>query len=115
MLTQMKHKLKFRHYSTVIGLIIAIVALFGTDPGAGLIHVPFGAEVLSKLSGLPAATFGVTLIYLGTKTLLDYFDMGKLHDRAYETPQGAGLALIAAAITRLAVALVIIGMVSIFA
>lgn len=108
-------KIKFRHYSTVIGILVALAALFGTAPGAGLIHVSFGAEVISKLSGLPAAAFGVALIYLGTKTLLDYFDMGKLYDRAMENPQGAGLALIAAAVTRLSVALVIIGMVSIFA
>lgn len=111
----MSFKLKFRHIFTIGGTLVALLTLFGTAPGAGLISIPFGSDVLAKLSGLPAAAFGVALIYLGSRALLDYLDLEKITSKACENPQGAGLVAIAVAITRVAVALVVMGMVSIFA
>lgn len=108
-------KLKFRYIFTIGGTLIALLTLFGTAPGANIITLPFGSDVLAKLSGLPAAAFGVALIYLGTRALLDYLDLEKITAKACEDPQGAGLVTIAVAITRIAVALSVMGMVSIFA
>lgn len=107
-------KWTFRNYFTVIGMIIALLALFGTDPDAGLIKLPFGADVIAKLSTLPAAVFGVFLLYVGTKALYDYINMGKVVEKACEDPKGAGLVAVAVALSRIAVAIVIIGIIDVF-
>ena len=104
----------FRHYFTVIGMIIALAALFGTDPDVGLIKLPFGADVIAKLSTLPAAVFGVFLLYIGTKALYDYINMGKVVERACQNPTGAGLVTVAVSLSRIAIAIVIIGIIDVF-
>lgn len=106
--------LKFRHYFTILGTLIALVVLFSTAPGAGLIQVTFGAEVISKLSSLPAMVFAVLGIWLGSKALYDYIKLDDIVDKACETPQGAGMVFIGVNIGRIALALLAMGMISTF-
>lgn len=98
----------------MIGLIVALVALFGTSPGAGLINVPFGAEVISKLSSLPAMVFAVLGIWIGSRALYDYIDLGKVVEKACETPEGAAQVFIGVNIGRIALALFAMGIISVF-
>ncbi len=107
-------KLSFRHYFTVLGTLIALVALFGTAPGVNLINVTFGAEVISKLSSLPAIVFAVLSLWIGSKALFDYIDMQALVDKASENPQGAAMIFIGVNIGRIALALLAMGMISLF-
>ena len=107
-------ELKFRHKFTIVGIIIALFALFGTEPGIDFINLPFGADVLAKLSGLPAAVFGVTILYVGIKGLFDFVDRGKIYEKAIETPLGAGLAMLSISVAMVAIALITMGMLSIF-
>lgn len=107
-------KLSFRHYFTVLGTLIALIALFVTAPGVNIINVPFGAEVISKLSSLPAMVFAVLGIWLGSRALYDYIDLGKVVEKACETPEGAAQVFIGVNIGRIALALFAMGIISVF-
>lgn len=106
--------MKFHHKFAIIGTIIALIALFSTSTGAGIFQLPFGADVIDKLSSLPAMVFAVLGIWLGSKALYDYVKLDKVAEKACETPQGAGLVFIGVNIGRVALALLIMGMIATF-
>lgn len=110
----MTNKPKFRYYFAVLGLLVAFTSLFATAPGANLIQVAFGAEVISKLSSLPAMVFAVLAIWVGSKALYDYIDLEKIISKATETPEGAAQVFIGVNIGRVALALLIMGMIATF-
>lgn len=103
-------KSPFSNYFMVVGTLIALAALFGTDPDAGLVQLAFGADVVAKLSSLPATVFGVAMLWLSGKALHDYLNMKQVAEKAMETSQGAGLLYLAVALSRIAVAIVIVGL-----
>lgn len=109
-----KTHISFRHYFAFFGTLIALVALFGSSPGAGLINVPFGADVIAKLSTLPASVFAVFFLHIGIWALYDYLNLKKVAEKAAESSNGAGLLMIAVSLSRLALAVAVIGIVSIF-
>lgn len=105
---------RFRHTFSVFGIIIALAVLFLTDPSVGIIKTEYGASVLSKLSSIVAMVFAVPILYWGRKALYDYLDISKFFERAYESPTGAGLALIAVSVSVLALALLTMGLIATF-
>jgi hypothetical protein len=107
-------KIKFHQYFYILGTILAFGSLFLTSPGSGFIQVPFGAEVISKLSSLPAMVFAVFAIWIGTRTLFEYIDSSKLVEKASETSQGAALVFLGIQIGRVAIALLTMGMIATF-
>lgn len=106
--------MKFSTKFTFIGSIIALLVLFGTAPGADLIDVAFGADVIAKLSSLPAMVFAVLGIWLGSKALYDYIKLDEVVKKACETPEGAAQVFIGVNIGRIALALLAMGMISTF-
>lgn len=107
-------KLTFRHYFMVFGTLIALLSLFGTAPGLGLLSLTFGADVLAKLSSLPAFVFGVGIIFISLKALFDYSNGKAMYEKAMETSIGAGLAMVAKALTAVAVALATMALIATF-
>lgn len=98
----------------VIGTLIALAVVFGTDPDAGIIQLTFGADVMRKLSAVPASIFGVGVLWISTKALYDYLNPEQLTKKASETPEGAGLALIGLGLGRIAIAIVVVGLIFVF-
>lgn len=109
-----KRHWRFSDYFLIIGLAVALAVLFGTDPDAGLIQLSFGADVVSKLSAIPASIFGVAALWISSRALYDYLDKKELAKKAAETPQGAGLVMIAVALTQIALAIIIVSLIGIF-
>ena len=109
-----KRKWTFSDYFIVVGTIVALAVLFGTDPAAGLIQLAFGADVVARLSTLPTMVFGVGMLWLSTRALHDYLDMKKLAEKASETAQGAALVHVSVSISRVALAIVFIGLIGYF-
>lgn len=107
-------EVKFSTWFAIAGTIVALLALFSTSSGAGVFSVPFGADVIAKLSSLPAMVFAVLAIWLGSKALYDYISLEALIKKASETSQGAGLVFIGVNIGRIALALLAMGMLSVF-
>ncbi len=107
-------KFRFRTVFIILGSFLALVFLLGTSPEAGLIKLPFGAEVIAKLPGLAAGVFGVGILYFSRKALFDYIDMGELAKKAVESPVGAGLVFVGICLTMVAIALIVMAMVATF-
>lgn len=107
-------KRTFSSYYIVIGLLVALAVVFGTDPDAGLIQLTFGADVVSKLSAIPASIFGVAALWISSRALYDYLDKKDLAKKAAETSQGAGMVMIAVALTQIALAIIIVNLIGIF-
>lgn len=107
-------RISFHHYVYLFGTIIALLALFGTDPDAGIVQLVFGADVVAKLSAIPAAIWGIFILWLGAKTLFDYLNVREVATKACESPNGAGLVLVARSITHIAIAIVACGLIDLF-
>lgn len=107
-------KWNFSDYFLIIGLIVATVVLFGTDPDAGLIQLTFGAGVVAKLSSLPATIFGVAALWISRRALFDYLNLKELAEKAKESPTGAGLVTLSVALTCIALSVVIVGLAGYF-
>lgn len=84
---------RWRYQFIAGGSAVVVVALLGSDPDHGL---STGMMLLSMASGLIA----VLLAHLTRKALFDYpeADLQMLFGKAAESPVGAGLALVAAAL-----------------
>lgn len=100
-------KLPFRYIAFIGGGLVALLAHILTDPDLNVINLPFGAVVVSRLTAVLASAWGVLILYIGTKSIFDWLDMGKITDKAMETPEGAGYVFIGVAISRMAIAIVI--------
>lgn len=94
-----------RHRSLFLlgGAVLALVASLHSDPDSGLSTLLGGLAILQGVWAVAAA-------HWGRKALLDYpeADMRTLFARAGESPTGAGLALVA-------IAIVIVGLLTVFA
>ncbi len=100
--------MRFRHVFMGIGSILVIISLFLSDPSVGFIaQLPVGSGTIGLLLGLVVSILYIALVHLARKGLFDYLDLEKFFIKAYETPQGAGLALIAVAVAMVAIAIAI--------
>lgn len=107
-------KWTFSDYFLVIGIIVASMVLFATDPGAGLIQLTFGADIVSKMSAIPATIYGVAALWISRKALFDYLNLKQLATRANESSIGAAILHLSVAVTTVALALTIIGLIGYF-
>lgn len=100
--------MRFRHIFIGIGSLLVITLLFLSDPSVGFIaQLPVGSGTLGLLLGLVVSILYIALLHLSRKGLFDYLDLERFFNKAYETPQSAGSALIAVALSMIAIAIVI--------
>lgn len=100
--------MRFRHIFMGIGSVLVIALLFMSDPSVGfLAKLPIGSGTLGLLLGLVVSILYIALLHVSRKGLFDYLDLEKFFLKAYETPQGAGLALIAVAVAMVSIAIAI--------
>lgn len=78
--------------AAVIGL------LFATDPGIALLTLPAGQATAALLLGLLVPLLLLVIVHIGRKLLHPYMDLAEAWRKALDSPTGAGLALVAAAI-----------------
>ena len=101
--------MRFRNIFLGLGTFFVLSVLLLSDPGSGWIQqLPFGAGTLAILITLSTCVLYVGFLHFARKALVDYIDLEIFFTKAYETPLGAGLALIAVAIMMISVALVML-------
>lgn len=100
--------MRFRHIFMGIGSVLVITLLFLSDPSTGFIaKLPVGSGTIGLLLGLVVSILYIALLHVSRKGLFDYLDLERFFTKAYETPQGAGLALIAVSLAMIAISIAI--------
>lgn len=103
----MLSNMRFRTVYIGLGSILVLLVHLLTDPQAGLIHaLPFGASTIATLVILTKAILYNAVLHLTRKGLMDYFDMEEFMNKAKETSEGAGQAIIGAGLYTIAMAIV---------
>lgn len=88
--------IRFRNKFIVVGGLLVVMLWLLTDPALGLITaLPFGAGTLAETTMLLRFVVLVGFLHAGRRALIDYIDLEVYFRKAIETPQGAGLALVA--------------------
>lgn len=102
--------MRFRNVFLGIGSLLTVFVLLLSDPDGGLVqNLPYGSGTVSLLISLVISILYIGLLHLARKGLFDYIDLSVYFKKALEQPVGAGLALVAIAISMLAVSVVILG------
>ena len=106
---EVKHKgIRFRYLYMGLFGALALLLLFVTDPDSKLVTaLPIAAGFVATIVLLVSAVLYVTLLHLSRRGMFDYVDLSVFFTKAFETPTGAGLALIGIGLSNVAIALVI--------
>lgn len=100
--------MRFRHTYMLFGSIFAIMLSALSDPDNGFIQgLPFAASTVATIVILLKSILYVGLLHASRKALTDYFDMEVFANKALESSEGAGKAMIAVALIMIAIAIVI--------
>lgn len=101
--------MRFRNVFLGIGSLLTVLVLLLSDPDGGLVqNLPFGTGTVSLLITLVISILYIGLLHLARKGLFDYIDLSVYFKKALETPQAAGMALIAIALAMISVSIVIL-------
>lgn len=104
-----KRRLRFRYVYMALGTLLVLFSLFAGDPDVGWIQdLPYGSTfIANNLIALRIVAF-VTLFHLTRRALIDYVNLSRFFRRAYETPEGSGLATVAVGLICIGIGLVFI-------
>lgn len=105
-----KHKgLRFRYVFMGLFGALALALLFITDPDSKILTaLPIAAGFVATIVLLVSAVLYVTMLHLSRRGMFDYVDLSEFFTKAFETPTGAGLALVSIGLSNIAIALVIL-------
>lgn len=100
--------MRFRHTYMLFGTLFAILISTLSDPDSGFIQsLPFAASTVATIVILLKSILYVGLLHCSRKALLDYLDLEVFANKALETSEGAGKAMIAVALIMISIAIVI--------
>lgn len=100
--------MRYRDWFIIAGSVSVLMSLIITDPGLGLIgKLGVGSGTLGLVINIGIAIWLVAFMHFARKSLSDYVDEEEYHKVAIQTPEGAGLALIATGLKWIAIALCI--------
>lgn len=109
----MKTGLRFRHIYMGLGSILTLFLWLLSDPDIGFIeNLSFGASTVATIVILLKSVFYIAMLHLSRKALIDYVDLQPYFQKALQTSEGAGRALIAVAILCIAISIVMFAAVS---
>lgn len=101
--------MRFRDIFLGVGSLLVIILVLLSDPSVGVIaQLPFGSSTLGLFLNIVISLFYIGLLHFSRKALIDYIDLEAFFKKAYETSQGAALALIGVGIIMLSISLVIV-------
>lgn len=99
--------MRFRYIYMGLGSFLTILLWLLTDPDSGFIeNLPFGASTVATIAILLKSVWYVAFLHLSRRALLDYLDLKSYFDKAMQTSEGAGRALVAVAIMMVAISVV---------
>lgn len=101
--------MRFRDIYLGIGSLLVFMLVFMSDPSVGIVEqLPFGSSTLGLLMNILISLFYIGVLHFSRKALLDYIDLEIIFRKAYESSQGAGLALIGVGLIMISISLVVI-------
>lgn len=101
--------MRFRYIFMFIGLTLALFLTLSIDPDSGIITgLPIGATTLRALVAVFSIIFYVAILHISRKGLLDYINMEELFNKAKESPQGAGLAIVGVGVIMISISMMAI-------
>lgn len=101
--------MRFRNVFIGIGSLLTIIVLLLSDPDGGFVqNLPFGSGTLSVLIILVSSILYVGLLHLARKGLIDYIDLEQFFKKAFQTPEGSGLAIIGVGLIMISISIVIL-------
>lgn len=104
--------MRFRNISIILGCLASIFLILVSDPTINLgFGVTYGAQLVLAIKTIVTLSLAALVIHLGRKTLFDYLDVSIYLEKAKETPQGAGLAMIGVGLVLIAFAVVFVSLV----
>lgn len=97
-----------RSFFFTLGISLMIALWLVTDPDAAIVtNMPVGAKLLMILTNLSVYFLYVLAFHWSRKFIFDYFDLRRFLDRARETPEGSGLAVVGMGLFCMAFAIVL--------
>lgn len=100
--------MRFRHVYIGLGTLFVLFISLITDPDSGLLQsLPFGAGTIATVVILLKAILYTGLLHITRKGLLDYFNFEEFLNKAKQTSEGAGNAIIGVGLYCIAMAIVI--------
>lgn len=100
-------QMRFRHVYMGLGSFLTLLLWLLSDPDTGFIeNLPFGASTVATIVILLKSVFYVALLHLSRRALLDYIDLNTYFQKALQTSEGAGRALMAVAIIMVSISIV---------
>lgn len=101
--------MRFRNIYLGLGSALVLIIVFLSDPSVGLIaQLPFGSVTLGLILNIVISLFYIGLLHFSRKALVDYIDLEVFFKKAYETSQGAAVALVAVGLIMVSIGLVVI-------
>lgn len=98
--------MRFRHIYMGLGGLLVILILLLSDPDIGFIqNLPFGSSTVSILIILLLTILYAGMLHITRKALFDYIDLSIYFKKALQTPEGAGLALVAVGLSLIAISI----------
>jgi len=102
-------KMRFRYVFMILGSVVVLLSYLLTDPNAGLLtDLPVGADTIVLLLSLAKVTWFVATLHGARRALTDYIDFQTVFNKAMESSEGAGRAMMAVSIIMVAIAIVIL-------
>lgn len=99
--------MRLRHTFLVLGSLSACIAWVVCDPDVGVIqNLPIGSQLVTWLLFLAKTVVYLSLAHLARKSFFDYLDLSSIIEKATETSQGAGLAMVGVSIFFLGISII---------
>jgi hypothetical protein len=105
--------MRYRHTFLGIGSFLVAVLWLLSDPDLGLItKLGFGASTLATFIITTKAVIYIGLLHLGRKALVDYIDLEVYFNKALQSSEGSGYAIMAISVMMLSISVLIFAAVS---
>lgn len=102
--------MRFRYMYMGLFSVLALLLGFMMDPDVGFIQeLSYGAGFVATVAQLTKIVILVAMLHLSRRALFDYIDLEVYFNKAKESAEGAGHALVAVAIAMVAIAILIAG------
>ena len=101
--------MRFRFIYMVLFSIVALLAMFFSDPDLGFIqNLSYDTGFIATCVVLTKVVIYVAMLHMSRRALVDYLDIQKYFEKALEEPIAAAIALISVALMMVCITLIIL-------
>lgn len=101
--------MRFRHIYITVGSFFVVLLWVITDPDLGIVqNLPIGGGTIATLLILLKTILYIGMLHVSRRAIIDYIDFKTFLTKAFQTPEGAGLATIAIGLIFIAISITIL-------